>query len=399
MKQINKTFFYGTAAALVLSAVIIAGFSFKDLKVRSAGIPAIVEKPAGQSKGISVDEKELTKLRIYDTWKHFTLEDGLPSNKINCVKADGGRLWIGTDKGLAMMENGVVNEVYTEEDGLAYRNVVSVDVSPLTGDVWIGTMSGLNRLSAGKFELFNQFNSGMPNDVVYQVYCIDKYVWMATGGGAGCYDTYTRQWKIFTEQNAPMHEPWTYGISGGDGKVYIAAWGGGIIEYEIATGQMRDYTDPDGEMEIDLFPDDGLVHDITTGSSYSDGVLWVGTYFGMSRYDGARWKGYFNHDSGLASNFINFTKAQGKAVWLCTDNGLSNFNGKTWVTYRPHPGSKTGDVIITEGENKKTINTEASLSNNFVWGMDIQGDVIWVATAKGLSMGEASGKILARANQ
>ncbi len=59
-------------------------------------------------------------------------------------------------------------------------------------------------------------------------------------------------------------------------------------------------------MEIDLQPDDGLVHDITTATSWADGILWVSTYFGMSRYDGKYWKGYFNHDSGLASNFINF---------------------------------------------------------------------------------------------
>jgi ligand-binding sensor domain-containing protein len=346
-----------------------------------------------------IEKNELQEMKIYDSWTHYTTKDGLPSDKINCVRVDDDRLWVGTDKGLALMETGKITRVYKEEDGLAHHNVVSVDVSPTTGDIWIGTMGGLNRSSAGKFETFNQFNSGMPNDVVYQVYCVDKYIWTATGGGAGCYDIYSGQWKIFTEQNAPMHEPWTYGVSGGDGKVYIAAWGGGIIEYELETGKMRDYVDPDEEMEIDLFPDDGIVHDITTGSSYSNGILWIGTYFGMSRYDGVRWKGYFDHDSGLASNFINFTKAQGTAVWICTDNGLSNFNGETWITYRPVANSKKGEVIITEGENKKTLITSESISNNYIWGMDYQDDVIWIASAKGLSKGEASGKLMAEATR
>ena len=74
------------------------------------------------------------------------------------------------------------------------------------------------------------------------------------------------------------------------------------------TKHFRDYTDPDGFMEIDLQPDDGLVHDITTATSYANSILWVSSYFGMSRYDGKNWKGYFNHDSGLASNFINYLK-------------------------------------------------------------------------------------------
>ncbi len=385
------------AAVIIISVGLFLGFNLKNINNKPGDGNLLKSEYTGGTSSVK-EANEIQELKIYDTWTHYTTGNGLPSDKINCVKADGDRIWIGTDKGLAIMEGNRITEVYHKEDGLAHNNVVSLEVSQTTGDVWIGTMGGLNRYSAGKFETFNQFNSGMPNDVVYQVYCVDKYVWVATGGGAGSYDIYNKKWEIFTEQNAPMHEPWTYGISGGDGKVYIAAWGGGVIEYEMETGQMRDYVDPDEEMEIDLFPDDGVVHDITTGTSYAEGILWVGTYFGMSRYDGARWKGYFDHDSGLASNFINFTKAQGKAVWLCTDNGLSNFNGETWITYRPVPESKKGEVIITWGEDKKTLITNSTISHNFIWGMDFQDDVIWIASAKGLSKGEASGKLMANAD-
>ena len=87
-------------------------------------------------------------------------------------------------------------------------------------------------------------------------------------------------------------------------------------------------------MEIDLQPDDGVVHDITTATSYADGILWVSTYFGMSRYDGKNWKGYFDHDSGLASNFINFLRAEGPVVFVCSDNGLSSTDGKTGLPIR-----------------------------------------------------------------
>ncbi len=398
-KKLQKNYVVVSVVLLMLTGILFLGFNLKVISVDPEKIiPGSGTKDVDKAFTTS-DDQEVQDLKIYDSWTHYTIADGLPSNKINCVRVDMDRLWIGTDKGLALMEDGEIVKVYKEKDGLAHHNVVSVDVHPMTGDIWIGTMSGLNRLSAGKFETFNQFNSGMPNDVIYQVFCIDKYVWMATGGGAGAYDIYSHQWKIFTEQNAPMHEPWTYGVSGGDGKVWIAAWGGGIIEYELESGKMRDYVDPDHEMEIDLFPDDGVVHDITTGSSYDEGILWVGTYFGMSRYDGTRWKGYFDHDSGLASNFINFTKAQGSAVWVCTDNGVSNFNGKTWVTYRPIEGKSSGEVIITEGEKKRTLTTGTTLSNNFVWGMDFDDENIWIASAKGLSRGTATGKLMASVSQ
>lgn len=306
-------------------------------------------------------EKELPS---YGNWQRFDKENGLPSDKAYCVRIVGERVLVGTHDGLAVFENKTW-KVYTQEDGLPHNGVLSIDVSESSGDVWIGTMGGLTRWSGGRFQNFTQLNSGMPNDLIYSVTCTEREVWVATAGGAGKYDTFEETWEIFTEQNAPMHEPWTYGISAGDGKVYIAAWGGGVVEYTQETKKFRDYTDPDGNMEIDLFPDDGVVHDITTGTSWSDGYLWVATYFGLSRYDGVHWKGYFDHDSGLASNFINFIKARDGIAYICTDKGLSTTNGTNWNTY-----------------------TDKAIAHNYVLGVDVNHDEIWVATSDGISRGE-----------
>jgi ligand-binding sensor domain-containing protein len=324
---------------------------------------------------------------VYGKWRNFTTKDGLPSDKAYCVRIDGKRVLVGTHDGLAVYENGEWR-TYTTKDGLAHNGVVSIDVSETTGDVWIGTLGGLNRWSAGKFTTFTQFNSGLPNDLVYCVICDGKDVWVATGGGAGDYDTQTGKWGIYTEMNAPMHEPWTYGVSAGDGKIFIAAWGGGVIEYTKATKQFKDYIDPDGEMEIDLLPDDGLVHDITTATTYADGILWVSTYFGLSRYDGSHWKGYFNTDSGLASNFINFVRAIGPVVFVCTDNGLSSTDGTNWVTYKKNDIDNAGKAIITSGTEKKEVALSPSISHNFIIGVDAKDDVLWVATSQGVSRGE-----------
>jgi ligand-binding sensor domain-containing protein len=341
--------------------------------------------------------KEASKpLPVYGHWRNFTTKDGLPSDKAYCVRIDGERVLVGTHDGLAVYEKGKWT-TYTTKDGLAHNGIVSIDVSELTGDVWIGTLGGVSRWSGGKFENFTQFNSGMPNDLVYGITCDGKDVWVATGGGAGHYDTFTKQWEIFTEKNAPMHEPWTYGVSAGDGKVFIAAWGGGVIEYTTKTNKFKDYTDPDGEMEIDLLPDDGPVHDITTGTAYGSGILWVSTYFGLSEYDGAHWRGYFDHDSGLASNFINFVRAEGPVVYICSDKGLSATNGKSWVTYKKNDSNSDGMAIIknfgriddgTPDTITKKMRLSPSIAHNFIIGVDADADVLWVATSQGVSRGE-----------
>lgn len=335
----------------------------------------------------AVAENKVNNMPVYGNWHNFTVKDGLPSNKVYCVRIDGNRVLAGTHDGLAVYENAKWT-TYTVKDGLAHNGILAIDVNKQTGDVWLGTMGGLTRLSAGKFDNFTQMNSGLPNDLIYAVICDGKDVWVATGGGAGKYDTYTKKWDIFTEKNAPMHEPWTYGISEGDGKIFIAAWGGGVVEYTKATKKFRDYTDPDGNMEIDLFPDDGVVHDITTGTSWANGILWIATYFGLSSYDGVHWRGYFDHDSGLASNFINFVKAVGPIAYLCTDKGLSTTDGTNWVTYKKNENNSVGKIIATVNSKKSEKVSNSSIAHNFVLGIDVKGNSIWVATENGLSSGQ-----------
>lgn len=327
-------------------------------------------------------------LRIYDTWRNYTTRDGLPSDKAYAVRVAGDRVWVGTDHGLAYLKAGTWHTIGVK-DGLAHSVVLSVDVNPTNGDVWIGTLAGLNRWSAGRLETYNQFNSGLANDVVYAVSAEGNEVWVATAAGASRFNARTGEWSIFDSDNAPIHEPWTYQVDVAGEMVYLAAWGGGVLEFNTRTGKWRAYHDPDGEFEIDLFPNDGLVSDITTSVSLSDGILWVGTYSGLSRYDGVRWRGYFDHDSGLISNFINNLRARGKEVWVCTDQGLTNTDGSTWVTYQRDTLTGGGKALIRNGDQATTRRTATAIAHSYILGVDFQGDTVWVATAKGVSRGVA----------
>jgi hypothetical protein len=97
----------------------------------------------------------------------------------------------------------------------------------------------------------------------------------------------------------------------------------------VATERWKDYRNPDEEMEIVLFRDGGLIHDIVASGSYANKILWAATYFGVSRYDGRQWQDFFEKDRGQASNLVNFIKARGDVVWMCTDKRLDYFDGKT----------------------------------------------------------------------
>ncbi len=179
---------------------------------------------------------------VYTTWKHYTVKDGLPNDHIFAVKADGPRVWVGTEDGLALIDkpSGKVVKTWQEKDGLPFRAVTAIEVDKKTGDVWLGLFGGgLARFSGGAFEHWHQLNSGLVNDVVYGLTLENDNVWCATTAGASRFNTKTGEWTIFTEKNAPMEEIWNYGVHYADGKVRLAVWGSGVLEYDIKTGKLE----------------------------------------------------------------------------------------------------------------------------------------------------------------
>jgi len=321
-------------------------------------------------------------------WENFTTANGLPNDRVYSVCVDGDRIWAGTDNGLALYENGKWR-VFTPADGLAHRAVLYLALDKKTHTLWIATMGGLSRYSAGRIDTFTQLNSGLPNDVVYGVAVQGDLVWVATAAGGARYDTRTNQWSIFNERNTPMYEIWTYNVTAAEDKVYYAVWGGGVLEYDVKTERWKDYNDPDGETEIVLFKDQGLIHEITTSVSYVNKILWAATYFGVSRYDGRNWRNFLDKDSGLPSNFLNQVKTvDGTRTWFSTDKGLAYFDGVRWATYRPALDTHAPEMLVRDAAGAVTrIPVATAPSFHYTFGIDFQNDDVWVATAKGLSHG------------
>ncbi len=325
---------------------------------------------------------------FYSQWQTFGKADGLPSDKVMCVRATADAVWAGTDKGLARYRDGRWKS-FGREDGLVHSAVMCVAEDVDTGDVWIATLGGLSRYSAGRFDSFKQLDSGLVNDVVYGVTVHRGVVWAVTAAGTSRYDIATNRWTIYDQTNTPMHETWCYSVAGAGDKVYLGVWGGGLLEYDIPRNRWRDYRDPDGEMEIDLFRNDGLVHDIIASVTYDDvGRVWAGTYFGLSSYDGRKWRNFMDHDTPLQSNFINYVQAKGAYCWIATDDGLNATDRENWWTYRRDV--TTGETVVTwtpTGGAAEQFRTKTSFPHNYILGADFQGDSIWLATEKGVAVG------------
>ncbi|UWZ83780.1 ligand-binding sensor domain-containing protein [Occallatibacter riparius] len=347
-------------------------------------------KAAAHPAGAKAD---VSKMRAVDAvpyfrFENFTTANGLPDNHVFSVLVDRDRVWAGTENGLAVYENGAW-KTYTTADGLAHRAVLSLALDKKTGDVWAGTMGGLSRVSGGRIDSFTQLNSGLSNDVVYGVAVDGESVWTATAAGASRLDLKTDRWTLYNERNTPMNEIWVYSVSATPTKVYLAVWGSGLLEYDQKTGRWDKYDDPDGETEMVLFKDQGLIHEIVTSVSYVDNILWAATYFGDSRYDGRYWHNFLTKDSGLPSNFTNVVKGlDANRAWFGTDKGLAYYDGTNWAVYRPSMKDGKPEMTVRDAQgNINPVQVTSAPAHNYVLGIDFQGEDIWVATAKGLSHG------------
>ena len=343
--------------------------------------------PKVNATSVTKSEVPLPKMPQF-RFENFTTANGLPDNHVFSVLVDGDRIWAGTENGLAVYENHGW-KTYTTRDGLAHRAVLSLALDRRTGDVWAGTMGGLSRISGGRIDTYTQMNSGLSNDVVYGVSVEGENVWVATAAGASKLDLRTGQWALYNERNTPMIEIWVYGVSATPSKVYFAVWGSGVLEYTQSTGRWDKYEDPDGETEMVVMRDQGLIHEIVSSVSFVDGILWASTYFGDSRYDGRYWHNFLTKDSGLPSNFTNLVKGvDANHAWFCTDKGLAYFDGANWAVYRPSLTDGKPEMTVRNAKGVVShIAVSTAPAHNYMLGIDFQGDDIWVATAKGLSHG------------
>jgi len=370
------------------SAVLVAAFLLVGSMLPAAPLAgAKTNSPAvGSAKGVRAPSAtpQMPKFRF----QNFTTANGLPDNHVYSVLVDGDRIWAGTDNGLGLYDNGKW-KTFTPKDGLAHRAVLSLALDKRTGDVWAGTMGGLSRISGGRIDTYTQLNSGLSNDVVYGVSIEGENVWVATAAGACRLNLDTNEWSLYNERNTPMIEIWVYGVSAATDKVYYAVWGSGLLEYNQKTKVWDKYEDPDGETEMVLFKDQGLIHEITTSVSYLDNVVWVATYFGDSRYDGRYWHNFLTKDSGLPSNFTNVVKGvDANRAWFGTDKGLAYYDGTNWAVYRPSLSTGKPEMTVRDAQGKITdVPVTSAPSHHYILNIDFQGSDIWVATAHGLSHG------------
>lgn len=289
----------------------------------------------------------------------YTIEDGLPSNWINCIYQDSrGYMWIATEEGVAVFD-GVAFKIYNVADGIPDKRVTSIIESRISpGTMWIGTFGGglckfagekISTIRVGATTNSNIVLSVCEDDAgvvwcgtyegVFQVrndsaYAFpteapkgwtpfikqtsDRAIWIGTGIGVFVYSPENGQTIRL------LNNPTECMTSDNDGNVWICTAGGMINLFRdrriVASRRLPIMSNVENNYR--------LLHD-------RDGTLWIGSGEGIAALDKNQFRDgefiRYTVANGLRENIVSwFFQDRENILWLGSWNkGIAILSDQT----------------------------------------------------------------------
>ena len=271
-----------------------------------------------------------------------------------------GRLWVGGSK-LVLLEGSSVRE-YPLAGEPAQNRVKSILVTQ-DGTVWVGTVSGVQKMPADRPETAFKRVREISRTVRLLRETSDGTLWIGTIGQG----LYTYQDRHLSEMKAPVSLPSNTVFSlfeDVEKNIWIGTQVGmlRLSKTPVRTVSLPDsadsdaetvYQDPNGDIwvaAVNLFRfhngKAGVyrfpgIHGVRIRNVFRDreGALWIGTEGrGVYRQLGTRLFHYSTKD-GLVNNFVRaFLQARDGSVWIGTDEGVSCWKPQGFTNYEMRDG-------------------------------------------------------------
>lgn len=268
-------------------------------------------------------------------WNLLTINDGLPGNAVQALaRHPDGRLWVGTNAGLAVLADGRFTPLNQDD-------IRELAIGP-DGTAWYITEDTVYRWRDGQTERL----LAPPVSQVFDVLATAEGFWLAAMEGVAFFNgdqAANGRWLRFGHAaGLPGHRVTALGVAA-DGTV----WASSDLqadETQLSSGLYGSYTI--GHHYVSFFDSQvwqpallplsngPLQPVITSITTTPDGVSWLATLGGISRFDGQRWD-HFTVLDGLPGYEVYQVLAVDETVWAVTRGGLAQFNPATqsWKSF------------------------------------------------------------------
>ncbi|HBS86211.1 MAG: hypothetical protein A2W91_09430 [Bacteroidetes bacterium GWF2_38_335] len=326
----------------------------------------------------------------------FTENEGLISNKINCLLYDSeGYLWYSSEnKGCGRYKNGVFQN-FTPENGITSLSVLSL-FEDREKNIWMGSRNGVSMLNV--HSPFVHFDKVSPaeGEIVLGIKGDESgNIWFCTyGHGLVKYDGTTYE-TLDTKKGSI--EDYFFDVEIDRKTVWLASANNGIIKYD---GKNFTRINKIGEKRLER------VYNIFKDSY---GNIWFGgNYKGVVKYDGENFTVYNPENGFEGGDVMGIGEDPAKNMWFSsTSSGLYMYNGKKFISFGEMGmdnnyircvaycndvmwcGTASEGIIgVSEKNGKfswKYVNTDLGISSNNVYILypDSRGN-LWCGTEKGI---------------
>jgi ligand-binding sensor domain-containing protein/signal transduction histidine kinase len=240
-------------------------------------------------------------------FRAFTREDGLRNDQISALLEDrGGTMWVGTDGGGLFRFNGTNFARYEVAGDVSDRFVVGLAFEP-DGTLLVAYRDGLRRIQGGKIEAYRARDLGV--DDIASILCeTNGLTWIGSKNDARCFRR-------------------------GEFKQAVT---------NLAT------------------------RNVQTLRSGPDGELWIGTAFGLYRWDNHRLSRYTIAE-GLSGNVISFLWIDHEgSVWVGNNaSGVDQIKRTKFQVYAPRQGlsHEVATCIYQDSRGGMWVGTEQGLNH------------------------------------
>lgn len=306
----------------------------------------------------------------FHPYKYGSQEGHVRGELVRCIFQDSRRrFWVGTENGglnIYEPKSETFSAIPLSKNGLAKYSANSV-VEDMEGKIWVGTDEGLAFLGEGLLLEYYQFQDSEVGSIPFiKTLTVDKYgrLWIGTGeSGVKLFDPSTGDVKTILQDL----EVRSICISK-DGVVWIGSYDRGVYTVDI-----NDKNNVECKHQTNL-PTSGAEASVKAICEDRDGRIWIGTRSGLICYDRESQRYVVNvndvhNDITLVHNSVIDLFVDNKGdLWVCTRGGISYRNSE-----------KQPFGLIQESKNdNRYLNCEQVYAF-----LEVPGSKVWVGTESG----------------